>query len=399
MAVLVEAISVIIRADALLRAFGDFDRFKRIVPNDTLCADNELVRVGFMHPADVEKFVGQLEAKGLQYLEDGQAIDLVVADQQSGFGAPCDWAMCGKISLDGDPSKRIAACMLNGSSLKQVIMPEDWTFENSLSQSFGFVPSGSEGGIDLVSTEDGLETWRSELTDKPLYVGRISQPLQNSAGLSASAPAKRETSGEIPSLTRNQSNTVSSMSSIRMHGPSGYGFVREAEERELRQKQTEMIADYIDFLGQRSSKEEGTTDELPHPKDSLVEAFLNVIANSPIGAEIEHAALSIMTLTNFQEGPLAPSIKTELSRYGVSSVDDLSPDQIDDLFAKLDPQAIGPRVSQKSAEVHKLREEIEKAMAMNRNLLPWYIKLWHRLSGRGAYSPFAQEFVSVRYPR
>ena len=175
MAVLIEAISVVIRADALLRAFGDFDRFKRIVPNDTLCADNELVRVGFMHPADVEKFVGQLEAKGLRYLEDGQAIDLVVADQQSGFAAPCDWAMCGKISLDGDPSKRIAACMLNGSSLKQVIMPEDWTFENSLSQSFGFVPSGSEGGIDLVSTEDGLETWRSELTNTPLYVGRTSK--------------------------------------------------------------------------------------------------------------------------------------------------------------------------------------------------------------------------------
>ena len=135
----------------------------------------KIIRINTSISADVEKFVGQLEAKGLRYLEDGQAIDLVVADQQSGFAAPCDWAMCGKISLDGDPSKRIAACMLNGSSLKQVIMPEDWTFENSLSQSFGFVPSGSEGGIDLVSTEDGLETWRSELTNTPLYVGRTSK--------------------------------------------------------------------------------------------------------------------------------------------------------------------------------------------------------------------------------
>ncbi len=49
MAVLVEGLSVIIRADCL-QNFETWDAFKEIVPNETMCADGELVRVGFMSP-------------------------------------------------------------------------------------------------------------------------------------------------------------------------------------------------------------------------------------------------------------------------------------------------------------------------------------------------------------
>jgi hypothetical protein len=46
MSVLIEAISVVMRADELLKKFpGGWDAFKGIVPNQTLCADNEIVRV------------------------------------------------------------------------------------------------------------------------------------------------------------------------------------------------------------------------------------------------------------------------------------------------------------------------------------------------------------------
>jgi hypothetical protein len=58
MSVLIEAISVVMRADELLKKFpGGWDAFKGIVPNQTLCADNEIVRVGFMTPQDVESFI------------------------------------------------------------------------------------------------------------------------------------------------------------------------------------------------------------------------------------------------------------------------------------------------------------------------------------------------------
>lgn len=54
MAVLVEAISVIVRADAITsKLTNEFDGFKKLVANDTLCADNELARVGFIAPDDV----------------------------------------------------------------------------------------------------------------------------------------------------------------------------------------------------------------------------------------------------------------------------------------------------------------------------------------------------------
>ena len=53
MAVLCEAISVIVRLDALEAPYGTFEAFKHDVPNDTLVADGEIVRVGFMTPDDV----------------------------------------------------------------------------------------------------------------------------------------------------------------------------------------------------------------------------------------------------------------------------------------------------------------------------------------------------------
>ena len=66
MAVLIEAISVVVRADELLKKFpGGWDAFKAIVPNQTLCADNEIVRVGFMVPQDVESFIKRLQRVGL----------------------------------------------------------------------------------------------------------------------------------------------------------------------------------------------------------------------------------------------------------------------------------------------------------------------------------------------
>ena len=49
MPVLLEALSVVIRAEALLTRFhGGWDAFVQGVPNRTLCADGFLARVGFL---------------------------------------------------------------------------------------------------------------------------------------------------------------------------------------------------------------------------------------------------------------------------------------------------------------------------------------------------------------
>jgi hypothetical protein len=54
MAVLVEAISVLVRHDAILRRFkGGWSAFCSLIPNAAWCHDDALSRIGFMTPSDV----------------------------------------------------------------------------------------------------------------------------------------------------------------------------------------------------------------------------------------------------------------------------------------------------------------------------------------------------------
>ena len=176
MAVLIEAISVVVRADALLRAFGDWRLFKAQVPNDTLCADGELARVGFMTPEDVEAYVKLLTGAGLVFAENGHAKDIVVVDQQRGPTSPCTWIEFGHVSLDRDPAKKVAACRFKGSTSMQIVRPEGWQYEGSLSASFGFVPSGAENkSLEFLGRENGLDVYLNKLTGKKVYIGRTSE--------------------------------------------------------------------------------------------------------------------------------------------------------------------------------------------------------------------------------
>jgi hypothetical protein len=177
MAVLAEGISVVIRADRLLAAFeSDWGAFKAIVPNKTLCADDELVRVGFMVPVDVKAFVDGLAARGLTYVADGAAQDLVVVDQMRGPLVRCDWVEFGQIRLGGDPKQRVAACRLVGSTQSVVITPEGWSFEKSVSSSFGFVPNEQgEKSLTFLRYQDGMEVYHNRLTGKEVFSGRTSR--------------------------------------------------------------------------------------------------------------------------------------------------------------------------------------------------------------------------------
>ena len=174
MAVVIEAISVVIRADALLAAYNDdWEAFKDTVPNETLCADGELVRVGFMSPEDVEAYVRKLSEAGLVYLNDGSAKDLVVVDQMRGPLVACEWVEFGRVNVANDPRMRIAACRLKGSKQSDLIQPEGWTFAGSLSESFGFATDQHMGkSLTFLRREKGLDVYRNEVTGKEVYVGR-----------------------------------------------------------------------------------------------------------------------------------------------------------------------------------------------------------------------------------
>ncbi|PYJ63762.1 MAG: hypothetical protein DME24_00675 [Verrucomicrobia bacterium] len=174
MAVLIEAISVVIRAEAILAHYpGGWEEFRDACPNQTLCADGELIRVGFMTPQDTQRFIEDLGRHGIEYLRDGRAADLVVADQQRGLAAPCDWAEFGRVAWEGDHRKQVAACRAKDSKSNQVVTSPGWSFEGSLSARFQFVETGwIPEFMDFLRHEIGFDVYRDLKTGKEVYVGR-----------------------------------------------------------------------------------------------------------------------------------------------------------------------------------------------------------------------------------
>ena len=177
MAVLVEGISVIIRRKAIEEKFpGGWEAFVDDVPNDTLCADDELARVGFMSPADVKAYVRHLEGLGFCCLSQGKSVDLVVADQLQGPAAPCDWGQFGHVTVGDNQSNRVAACRAVGSTVNMLIFPDGWQYEGSLSQTFGFVPGDHpENGMKFLRRENNVDVYHNSLTGREMYVGRTAK--------------------------------------------------------------------------------------------------------------------------------------------------------------------------------------------------------------------------------
>ena len=173
MAVLVEGISVVIKAEAITDKYpGGWEQFQQDVPNRTLCADGELARVGFMAPADVERYVARLEEMGLAFQAGGSAVDLSVVDQQKGFTLPCDWAEYGHVHIDEKQTQRVAACRRTGSQQRIVSYPDGWEYERSLSADFSFIDTGKvEEELEFIERQGNLMVYRHRKTGKLVYRG------------------------------------------------------------------------------------------------------------------------------------------------------------------------------------------------------------------------------------
>lgn len=125
-----------------------------------------------MVPQDVEVFIGKLTGNGLEFLRDGEAVDIAVVDQMRGPTSKCSWLEFGHVTMDGGGG-RVAACRLVGSQVHEMVTPPGWKYENSLSSSFGFVPTEhAENGLKFLRHEKGLDVYFNTLTGKEIYVGR-----------------------------------------------------------------------------------------------------------------------------------------------------------------------------------------------------------------------------------
>jgi len=174
MAILIEAISLVKKVGAIEHFYpGGFEAFEAKSSNATLCADEELIRLGFMTPADVESFVEKLKDCGIKYIENDNAIDMVVIDQIRGPTIQCDWIEFGHISLEDN---KVAIARMVGSEIDQIFTPEGWEYETSLSNSYGFVPEGQEDkSLKFLRHENGMDVYLSLLTGKEVFIGRTDQ--------------------------------------------------------------------------------------------------------------------------------------------------------------------------------------------------------------------------------
>jgi hypothetical protein len=169
-AVLVEAVSVIIRRDRLPPPLFDLDPSVSPVWNTpTICTDGELVRIGFFSVPEAESCVKTLAAAGLQYVQDGVAQDLVIVDQTGSPSAHGDWFEFGSMTLERD---EVLACQMTGSGTLSVTTPTGWTYEGSVTEAYNQLPPRArEQMLRLVCREDGVHAYRHPVTGKEMGVG------------------------------------------------------------------------------------------------------------------------------------------------------------------------------------------------------------------------------------
>ena len=174
MAVLVEAISVVMKAEEILPKYpGGWETLKEDCPNDTLCADGQLIRVGFMTPGDAKQFVGDLSSHGITYVEDGEAMDLVIVDQQRGMAVSCEWAEFGRVEIGHDQTRQVGACRMIDSESQTLATPDGWAYEGSLSDKFIYVDSDDvPEHMEFLRREDNVDVYRDKRTGKEVYAGR-----------------------------------------------------------------------------------------------------------------------------------------------------------------------------------------------------------------------------------
>ena len=170
MALVIESFCVVLRCEALeTRWPGGLRGFESCRPNNTFCTDGVLCRVSFMAADDARAFVARLADHGIEVPSDTRASDATIFDDRRGSWFPAPWLASGQrpFRSDGETTE-VLAVWLRGSEPGPVQAPP------------GFVPGqvafiGTDelhAEHELVSSSQGIETWRHKRSGKLRYVGR-----------------------------------------------------------------------------------------------------------------------------------------------------------------------------------------------------------------------------------
>ena len=166
MGVLAEAISVVIRKGTLEeRLPGGLEEYERRCPNDTLCYDESICRVGFMALADAQEYVDNLISLGFVGPNEQESTEIAIIDQESGLLFPCDWLQLGR---QGD----VTIAWLKGTELTHFAAPPSWKpgSMEKLSQ------AQMANDYEHIGTKGDVEVIRHRESGELKYVGRPRRP-------------------------------------------------------------------------------------------------------------------------------------------------------------------------------------------------------------------------------
>ena len=140
----------------------------------TLVADDDIAAVAFMAPIDVKAYCDFLGKYGIGSPEN--PVDLAVIDQFTGAVTPCDWIeTAGQVVEGGGP---VLTARLVGSTDETLVVPEGWSWENSITKNTFFMPNEAlKDSMEYVRSEpDGLDVYRDKVTGELRYIGRPVDP-------------------------------------------------------------------------------------------------------------------------------------------------------------------------------------------------------------------------------
>lgn len=129
MAVLCDAISVIVSVAAIETHIpGGLEAYQRAAPS-SFCTDGHLTRVGFMHRNDVAYWIGKLEDAGLVFVDDPSAetpvaIDIAVVDQMVGPTCEVPWLIT---AVDAG----VRWAWLGSAGRGELVAHEGWSSDHS----------------------------------------------------------------------------------------------------------------------------------------------------------------------------------------------------------------------------------------------------------------------------
>jgi hypothetical protein len=165
MAVYCAAVSVIVRSSTIEARFtGGVSAYGRSRPNETFCADGEIIRVGFMVERDARLFIARLLEAGIVPPGSEASSEIALIVEGVGFLHPCDWLQLGL--FDGRPAAWSA-----GSDRGKLFI-SGWEIESSATPLQSLSAKELRESYESVGIKSRVETYRHKTTGELIYVGR-----------------------------------------------------------------------------------------------------------------------------------------------------------------------------------------------------------------------------------